>query len=139
MKTSDPLGVAGAPLETLHALLSRFEDSDLKKSRLILITDRQGQREQARYAALMILGSNEAIMSATAFGPAYGAVGSQALYDLVNWSQKHNMVLRETVLNSSDFVRIVSEPDETEIKQLLAASNPTDAGIYLVKPKVNQD
>ena len=43
--------------------------------------------------------------------------------------------MRETVLNPSDFVRVVAEPDADEIARLIAASNPSDPRIYTVLPR----
>jgi len=40
----DLLGLNGAPDATLHAVLTRFQVSELRGGRLILLTDRQGER-----------------------------------------------------------------------------------------------
>ncbi|GMA14107.1 DUF3197 domain-containing protein [Deinococcus metallilatus] len=136
MHIAEPFGVPGAPLETLHAVLARLEDTGAADGRLILITDRQGERLQARYAALLTFGGEaEAIITAAAFGPAYGPAGAQALADLTRWTQARGWPVRETVLSASDFVRVLAEPDVDEVERLIAASNPSDPAIYTTLPK----
>jgi Protein of unknown function (DUF3197) len=131
----DMLGLAGAPETTLRAVLTRFQESDLTGARLILLTDRQGERSVARYAALVELpgqpGSSATLaLSAPAFGPHYGAAGTAALLELVQWAHTNNMPLRETVLGGPQFARLADEPEATEIEHLIAASSPADSGIY---------
>ncbi|WP_051517066.1 DUF3197 domain-containing protein [Deinococcus phoenicis] len=133
MHIMDPLGVPGAPLETLHAVLSRLEGLERPGGRLILITDRQGDRAHARYAALLTAGE-EAILAAPAFGPRYGAAGIQALAELTRRAQERGWPVRETVLNASDFVRVLAEPDGDEVARLIAASAPSDPAIYTTPP-----
>lgn len=131
MHLSDPLGVPGAPQETLRALTTRFEGSDLSGARLTLITDRQGHREAARYAALVQVGP-EMVLSVPAFGPHYGPAGQVALQQLARWGQDQGIEnLKETVLNGSDFNRVLAEPSEAEVARLVAAASPSDYGIYL--------
>ncbi|WP_309571222.1 DUF3197 domain-containing protein [Deinococcus sp.] len=137
MQIADPLGVPGAPLETLSAVMARFAESDLTGGKLILVTDRQGERPRAGYAALIVTGQGggaAAVVTAVAFGPRFGLPGAQALSDLVRWAKGQDLPMRETVLNSSDFTRILAEPDAVEIGQLLASSNPSDPGIYTLRP-----
>lgn len=134
MQIADPFGVPGAPLETLHAILSQLEGVNRGGGRLILISDRQGDRPATRYAALFILG-DEALITAPAFGPEYGAVGAQALADLTRWAQERGWPVRETILPPPDFVRVLAEPDEGEVARLIAASNPSDPAIYTTLPK----
>ena len=142
MQIADPLGVPGAPLETLNAVMTRFEGSELSGGRLILVTDRQGDRVRAGYAALVVTGKGEAaagVVTATAFGPRFGRAGAQALADLVVWATNQNLPVRETVLNSSDFSRVLAEPDAREVAHLVASSNPSDPGIYTRLPELVQD
>lgn len=136
MHIAEPLGVPGAPLETLQAVLavlSRLEGADAP-GRLILVTDRQDERLQARYGALLTCGG-EALVTAPAFGPAYGPAGTQALADLARWAQERGWPVRETVLPASDFVRVLAEPDADEVARLIAASSPSDPAIYTTLPK----
>ena len=131
MHIADPLGVPGAPAETLEALTARFTGSDLTGARLTLITDDQGRREAARYAALVTVGE-EAVLTAAAFGPRFGDAGTRALRLLAAWARDHGLEnVKETVLNPSDFTRVVGEPDAAEVAHLIAAANPSDLGIYL--------
>ncbi len=131
MHIADPLGVPGAPAETLNALTSRFTGSDLTGAHLILITDDQGKRETARYAALITTGG-EAVLTVPAFGPRFGPDGTLALRELARWAREHGLEnLKETVLNPSDFTRVVGEPDARDVAHLIAAANPSDLGIYL--------
>lgn len=133
MHIADPLGVPGAPLETLQAVKNHFGEASLPGGRLILVTDRQDDRARARYAALVTVGP-EVVMSAPAFGLAFGAAGEGALADLMRWADERSLPVRETVLNASDFVRVLAEPDAGEVARLVAASNPSDPGIYTAKP-----
>ncbi|MEF2276750.1 DUF3197 domain-containing protein [Deinococcus sp. YIM 134068] len=133
LQIADPLGVPGAPQETLQAVLAYFGEADLTGGRLILVTDRQGDREGARYAALVMLG-REATVTVPAFGPHYGAAGERALGDLTRWAGERSLPVRETVLNPSDFVRVLAEPGAGEVARLIAASSPSDPGIYAVRP-----
>ncbi len=126
----DMIGVAGAPEATLQALLGRFQEADLTGARLILLTDRQGERSVARYAALIDRPGGPRVLSAPAFGPHFGAGGTAALLELAEWAQHHNLPLRETVLGGPQFNRLADGPDPAELLQLIAASNPSDIGIY---------
>ena len=136
----DMLGFSGAPEATLKAVLTRFQGSELAGARLILLTDRQGERSVARYAALIELpgeaGESQALesqvlaVSAPAFGPHYGAAGTAALLELVKWAESNGLPLRETVLGGPEFHRLSGEPSEAEIAHLIAASSPSDPGIY---------
>ena len=127
---SDMLGIAGAPEATLKAVLKRFQESELKGARLILLTDRQGERSVARYAALVDLPGEPLALSAPAFGPHYGPAGTAALLKLVQWAQAAGLPLRETVLGGPQFHRLADEPEAAEVEHLIAASSPSDAGIY---------
>ncbi|PNY81970.1 DUF3197 domain-containing protein [Deinococcus koreensis] len=142
MQIADPLGVPGAPLETLNAVMTRFEGSELSGGRLILVTDRQGDRARASYAALVVTGKQAnaaAVVTAAAFGPRFGRVGAQALADLVVWATGQALPVCETVLNSSDFSRVLAEPDAREVAQLVASSNPSDPAIYTRLPELQPD
>ena len=133
MNIADPLGVPAAPLDTWQALQARLNDADLTGARLILITDRQGERPRAGYAALVTLGrgeAEEAILSAPAFGPRYGAAGAAALAELVRWADAAGIRPTETILGSGDFQRVLAEPGADEVAALIAATNPADPAIY---------
>ncbi|MFC4638627.1 DUF3197 domain-containing protein [Deinococcus hohokamensis] len=131
MPQLDPLGVPGAPVETLNAALPRLQALSSAGGRLLLVTDWQGRRPQARYGAVLLpAAGQDPLVLAAAFGPRFGPAGSQALEQLVRWAQGHGLTLRETVLNPSDFTRVLEEPDTEELRHLVAASNPTDPAIY---------
>ncbi|WP_034386753.1 DUF3197 domain-containing protein [Deinococcus sp. YIM 77859] len=138
MHIPDPFGVPGAPLETLQAMLAHLEGLGEVDGQLILITDRQDEQPRGRYAALLTVGE-EALVTAPAFGPAYGPAGAQALADLTRWAQARGWPVRETVLPGSDFVRVLAEPEEAEVARLIAASNPSDPAIYTAPPKPARD
>lgn len=135
MQIADPLGVPGAPHETLNAVMAYLEHHRAggAAGQLILVTDRQGDRGHAGYAAVLIAGPVVTV-AAQAFGPRFGPAGMEALEQLVRWAQAHKWPVRETVLNVSDFTRVIDEPETAEIRRLMAASNPSDPGIYLVWP-----
>ena len=135
---AEPFGVPGAPLETLQAVLAHLEKIEAPEGRLVLITDREDERLQARYGALLTFGG-EALVTAPAFGPAYGPEGARALAELTRWAQERGWPVRETVLSASDFVRVLAEPDADEVRRLLAASNPSDPAIYTTLPKPPRD
>lgn len=142
MQIADPLGVPGAPLETLHEVQARFAGSELQGGRLVLVTDSQGHRDTAAYGALLVAGAGAdapRVVTEVAFGPRFGLAGAQALAQLVQWAVGLDWPVRETVLSSADFNRVMSEPDAEGVKALLAASNPSDAAIYTRVPKHLQD
>lgn len=131
MLVPEPLGVVGAPLQTLDALVKYLERSDLESAVLNLVTDSQGKRDFARYAALVLV-EDAAVLTVDAFGPRYEHEGREALRGLLRWAaQRQIATIRETVVNTYDFNRLVREPDEQDIRQLTAAANPTDPNIYL--------
>lgn len=137
MRVLEPLGLPGAPLEThreLMSLLGAGAAPSLPPATLYLIADWQGVRDASRYAALITRGQ-EALVTAPAFGPGYGPAGAGVLAELVGWAQAQGWPVRETVLNPSDFVRVLAEPDAGEVARLIAASNPSDPRIYTARPK----
>lgn len=133
----DLLGLSGAPHTTLQAVLTRFQESDLAGGRLILLTDRQGERSKARYAALIELGGRPVALSAPAFGPHYGPAGTSALLELVQWAQAQGLMFREAVVGGPQLNTLTDEPDAAEILQLIASSSPSDAGIYTTVKNVS--
>ena len=133
----DMLGTSGAPNATLRAVLTRFQGSDLMGARLILLTDSQGQRSRARYAGLVELGGEVIALISPAFGPHYGAAGTAALSELVQWAQSQDISLRETVVGGPQLNNLSGEPEQAELAQLIASSSPTDTGIYLTQKNVS--
>lgn len=134
MNIIDPLGVPAAPQETLQVLMPLLEQAELSSARLTLVTDRQGDRENCGYAAVLKI-QTDILVTAHAFGPRFGQEGAEALATLVNWATEHNVAVFETVLNPSDFTRVIAEPDQDELAALTAASNPTDPNIYTKMPE----
>ena len=131
------LGTSGAPDATLRAVLTRFQESALTGARLILLTDSQGQRSRARYAGLVELGGEVIALISPAFGPHYGAAGTAALSELVQWAQSQDISLRETVVGGPQLNNLSGEPEQSELSQLIASSSPADAGIYLTQKNVS--
>ncbi|WP_264775505.1 DUF3197 domain-containing protein [Deinococcus aetherius] len=138
MQIADPLGVPGAPLETLQAVLTHLEGADLTGGRLILVRDRQGDRGDARYGAVLVAGDS-AVVTVPAFGPHYGRAGAQALAELTRWASARGMPVRETAVNPADLVRVLAEPGADEIARVIAASNPSDPAIYTALPPQRPD
>lgn len=145
MKVHDPIGIASAPRETWQALQEHLDavTAPHDNPRLVLVTDRQGDRQNAAYAALIKLGHGEnetALLSAPSFGPRFGELGVEALAELVRWAESQQFNIKETVLSAGDFQRVLAEPDEHEVKALFAACNFTDPAIYTTpQPRVEQD
>ena len=138
MHISEPLGVPGAPLEMLEA----WTASAQPQGRLILLTDTQGHRISARYAAMLVSGQGEdtrVLLSAPAFGPQFGEAGVQALAQLAHWANSHGLAVRETVVSRPEFNRVLAQPEAHTIAPLLAASNPSDASIYTTSPEQQTD
>ncbi|MDL2342638.1 DUF3197 domain-containing protein [Deinococcus sp. MIMF12] len=139
MNVLEPLGLPGAPLETHRELMGLLGEAGSRwgaggPATLYLIADWQGVRDASRYAAVLTRGE-EAVVTAPAYGPGYGPAGAEALAELVGWTQAQGWPVRETVLNPSDFVRVLAEPDAGEIARLIAASNPSDPRIYTALPR----
>ncbi|RJF71091.1 DUF3197 domain-containing protein [Deinococcus cavernae] len=139
MKIDEPLGVPGAPFDTLQAVQEVFTSAKVAGGQLIMITDQHGRRDQAQYAALIRVPGHAAELTAPAFGPQFGESGVLALRDLALWADTHGLVIKETVLSPGDFTRLVGEPDEAEVMRLIAAANPSDVGIYTTLPKKQDD
>lgn len=135
MKIDEPLGVPGAPADTLQAVQDAFADMDVTGGQMIMITDQHGRRDTAQYAALIRVPGHATELTSPAFGPQFGEAGVLALRDLAVWADTHGLVIKETVLSPGDFTRLVGEPDEAEVMRLLAAANPADKGIYLTLPR----
>lgn len=135
----NPLGVPGAPLETLQAVQANYEGVKISDGQVIMITNQQGHRDQAQYAALIRVPNCDPAMTSAAFGPQFGEAGSAALHDLAVWADTHGLVMKETVVSSGDFTRVTEEPEEHDLARLLAAANPTDKAIYLTQLKPQDD
>lgn len=139
MSIDEPLGVPGAPYETLQAVQDAFRSDEVTGGQLIMITDQHGRRDQAQYAALIRVPGHATELTGPAFGPQFGEAGLHALRDLAVWADVHGLVVKETVLSPGDFTRLIGEPDEQEIMRLIAAANPADVGIYTTLPRKQDD
>ena len=134
MLLSDPLGVLGAPAETLRALTDHFEGQDLSDAVLVFVTDTQGKRANARYAAVLHTPAETAV-TVDAFGPRFGEEGEGALRSLASWARSAGVVnVKETIISGYDFGRWLREPDQMELNKLMAAANPSSLDIYLSDP-----
>ena len=133
MLLSDPLGVVGSPTETLDELRAAVGDRSLSGGTLVLVTDRQGDRLRAAYGALRWSGEGMWLTVAS-FGPHFGPDGARALSDLVRWAGEGGITsIKETVVPTPQLNRVLREPDEAELRALVAAANPSDAGIYVIQ------
>ncbi|MBB6097821.1 hypothetical protein HNR42_001244 [Deinobacterium chartae] len=128
MHIADPIGVPGAPAETLTALLQQARFGP--EAALYLLTDTQGQRREARYSLLLHRPDHD-LLTREAFGGRFGEAGIHALATAVNAALEGGVTrFFETVIDRSDFNRMVAEPDPHELRVLLASANPTDPMIY---------
>jgi len=120
----------GLPRETFESLKPRLKKLHLPSLKVILITDDQGRREQARFRVFLI-GGKHLLLTEEAFGPAYGEVGSRVLGELVALLKKggtHDF--KEAVLPPGLYSAL-DELDPQELRErLLANANPADPGLY---------
>ncbi|MBZ9715189.1 DUF3197 domain-containing protein [Deinococcus multiflagellatus] len=130
MNLPDPLGVPGAPRETWTAVQRHVQAPSAHGGQLILVTDRQGERQHAAYGALLERGADRVVL-ARAFGPHFGPAGIQALAELVAWAVDAGLALREAVLPPPDAAQLLSEPDAALAARAVAASAPLDPGVFL--------
>ncbi|MVN87319.1 DUF3197 domain-containing protein [Deinococcus sp. HMF7620] len=129
MNITEPLGVGGAPQESWAAVQARFGSAHLSGGQLILVTDRQGEREGAAYGALLHL-PGETVVLARAFGPRFGPAGRRALTELVHWGASAGLALREAVVGAPEAAELLTEPDAARVARVVAASAPVDPGIF---------
>lgn len=141
MNITELLGVPGAPLETLDAVLGYVGHPEVRGtlggSRLVLVTDRTGERVGTGYGALLVAGSlvgsggsGRVVPVAWSFGPAFGAAGGAALSGLLGWAVEAGVLLREAVVGAGD-VRGLGDPDGALVARVVAASSPVEPGLYL--------
>ncbi|AFZ68389.1 DUF3197 domain-containing protein [Deinococcus peraridilitoris] len=131
MLIAEPLGVVGAPNETLRILERTFADIDLTGGAITFVTESQGQRANARYGAV-IEAAGKTYVIVEAFGGQFGPGGVEGLQALARWAQSSGIqTYRESILSTYDFNRVLREPDEGEIQQLIVSANPSDVNIYL--------
>ncbi len=128
--TLDPIGLRGAPLETLEAVRAGLRSIDVKDSIVTLIADWQGRRDSARYAVLVRNGERS-LLSEDAFGGRYGAAGQRALADLVTMlTDRGASNFKESVLAPHEFSRLLEDPTAERLQHILANANPSDPEIY---------
>ncbi|GGS34592.1 DUF3197 domain-containing protein [Deinococcus knuensis] len=141
MNITELLGVPGAPLETLDAVLEYVGRPEVRGtlggSRLALVTDRTGERVGAGYGALLLAGSlvgaggtGRVVPVAWSFGPAFGAAGGAALSGLLGWAVGAGVLLREAVVGAGE-ARALGDPDGALVARVVAASSPVEPGLYL--------
>lgn len=137
MNITELLGVPGAPLETLDAVLGYVGHPEVRGtlggSRLVLVTDRTGERAGAGYGALLLArldGQACVFPVAWSFGPAFGAAGGAALSGLLGWAVEAGVLLREAVVGAGD-ARALGDPDGALVARVVAASSPVEPGLYL--------
>lgn len=126
----DPVGLQGAPKETLEALKIAVKGINLSNTIVTLVADWQDRRDSARYA-VMLRASGRTVISEDAFGGRYGSLGRTTLAQLVNWLLEAGATdFKESVLPPHEFTRLLEYPDQAGIMKLVANANPTDPEIY---------
>ena len=127
----DPVGVQGAPTETLETVLQAIKNLHLERATITLLTDWQDRRANARYAVLVREGIHT-VLSVEAFGPRYGESGQKALESLMHsFLDRKATNFKESVVAPHEFNRILENPDEQALLKIKATANPTDPSIYL--------
>jgi hypothetical protein len=128
--TIDPVGLQGAPSETLTALKTALKTLEVRGSIVILIADWQDRRASARYAVLVTHGERS-VLSEDAFGGRYGEAGRSALAQLVTYlTDRGADNFKESVVPPHDFTRLLEFPTHEAMLRLMANANPTDPEIY---------
>lgn len=131
LETLDPVGLRGAPLESLNAVKLALRGVTLIDATVTLIADWQGRRDSARYAVLVRDGSGRHIVSEDAFGGRYGADGVKALADLVTLlCDQGASNFKESILAPPEFTRLLEYPDAHNLQRIAANANPSDPEIY---------
>jgi len=126
----DPIGLQGAPIETLNALHAALKGFDLKHAIVTIISDWQDRRSTARYAVLVKSGERVAL-SEDAFGPRYGETGTRAIKNLLeNLSLKGAINFKECILAPHEFTRLLEYPDAHAILKITASANPASPAIW---------
>jgi len=126
----DPVGLRGAPRETLTAMKLELRGVKLGEAVVTLIADWQDRRDSGRYAVLVRVGGSQ-IVSEDAFGGRYGPSGTQALAELVTHLIEHGATnFKESVLAPHEFTRLLEYPDAHNLQRISANANPCDPEIY---------
>ena len=126
----DPVGLRGAPSETLSAMKLELRGVKLGEAVVTLIADWQDRRDSGRYAVLVRNGGSQ-IVSEDAFGGRYGADGVKALADLVTFLCEQGATnFKESVLAPHEFTRLLEYPDAHNLQRVSANANPSDFEIY---------
>jgi Protein of unknown function (DUF3197) len=130
MDTTEPVGLQGAPLETLEAVKVALRTVELRGAIVTLIADWQDRRDSARYAVFVRHGERS-VLSEDAFGGRYGAAGVKALADLVTmlWDRGAEN-FKESIIAPHDFARLLEHPTPEHLGRVTASANPTDPEIY---------
>lgn len=124
------IGLRGLPKETLEQLLPRLKKLHFPSLKVVLVTDHQGRRDQARYRVFLV-GGKHALLSEEAFGPAYGDDGQTALIALIERLRKGGAYnFKETVLPPDVYAALDELDPKTVRERLLAGANPTDPDLY---------
>ncbi len=124
------IGFKGLPKETLEALRPRLKKLHLPSLKVVLVTDRQGQRERARYRVLLI-GGKHALLTEDAFGPAHGEDGVRTLAQLIEILRKGGAFnFKEAVLPPDVYAALDAMDEGAARERLLANANPADPALY---------
>jgi hypothetical protein len=126
----DPVGMQGAPQETLAALKIAVRGMDLERAIVTLVADWQDRRASARYA-VMLRENGRTVLSEDAFGGRYGALGVTGLAQLVDWlTEAGASDFKESIVAPHEFNRLLEHLDAHGVQKLIANANPTDPEIY---------
>lgn len=124
------VGLRGAPEETFKEMRRALKTTHGSSLSVYLVTDWQGNRENQRYA-LYIRGPKSPILSADAFGPAFGQAGQAKLVELVDWLLAHGVThWYETVLPPSVYTQVLLQVPPDSEQRIMVGGNPTDPNIY---------
>ena len=130
VETLDPIGLRGAPFESLNAMKLALRGVKLIGATVTLIADWQDRRDSARYAVL-VRDNDSHVVSEDAFGGRYGADGVKALAELVTFLCEQGATnFKESVLAPHEFTRLLEYPDAHNLQRISANANPSDPEIY---------
>ncbi|GEM88893.1 hypothetical protein ODE01S_03270 [Oceanithermus desulfurans NBRC 100063] len=130
MVAMERIGFRGLPKDTLEQLKPRLKKLHFPSLKVILVTDRQGRREQARYRVFLV-GGKHALLTEDAFGPAYGEEGVRALAQLIEMLRKGGAFNFKEAVLPPDVYAALDAMDEGAVRErLLANANPADPELY---------
>jgi len=130
--TMEILGFKGLPRETLEQLEPKLKKLHFPSLKAIFVTDRQGERDRARYRVFLV-GGKHAYLTEQAFGRGYGESGAEAMAQLVQRLERGGATrgaFKEAILPPDVYAAIEAMDDGTLRKRLLANANPADPALF---------